>query len=214
MAQGKTSFILYADLLHTVSKLPDDQAGKLFKTILQYVNDQDPQVEDLLLSVVFEPIKQQLKRDLKEWEQKKAQRSIAGAKGGQASASKRKQNQANVEIVDEGQANQAVNVNDNVTVNVNVNDTVNDNVTVNENINVVVEEEFIQLRQQVIETMKRATHPQWHENEYIEQAGQLLLKYPGKHPSKIIGLINTWCNNYKPKNGNKSIHQQRPQDQW
>ena len=78
----------------------------------------------------------------------------------------------------------------------------------------VEDEKFQQLRQQVVEVMKRATHPQWHEDEYIEQAGQLLLKYPGKTPSKMVGLINTWCNNYKPKTGNKSIHQQRPQDQW
>ena len=68
MAENKKSFVLYADLLHTVSKLPDDKAGQLFKHILSYVNDLDPVSDDLILNIAFEPIKQQLKRDLKAWE--------------------------------------------------------------------------------------------------------------------------------------------------
>ena len=65
MAKDKKSFLLYVDLIHTISKLPDQKAGKLFKIILEYVNDLNPKVEDLMLDLVFEPIKQQLKRDLK-----------------------------------------------------------------------------------------------------------------------------------------------------
>lgn len=53
MAEEKTSFILYADLLHTVKKMPDDKAGVLLKTILEYVNDLNPKVEDLLVDLVF-----------------------------------------------------------------------------------------------------------------------------------------------------------------
>ena len=68
MAEDKKGFILYADLLPTVSLLKDEQAGKLFKHILKYVNDEDPILKDPLLSIAFEPIKQQLKRDLDKWE--------------------------------------------------------------------------------------------------------------------------------------------------
>lgn len=81
MAQNKKSFLLYADLINTVEKLTDQKAGKLFKTILQYVNDRNPVVEDLLLQVAFEPIKQQLKRDLKDWEQEREGRSLSGRLG-------------------------------------------------------------------------------------------------------------------------------------
>ena len=46
-----------------VKKLPNDKAGELFKLILSYVNDEQPEVEDMLLEIAFEPIKQQLNRD-------------------------------------------------------------------------------------------------------------------------------------------------------
>jgi Ulp1 family protease len=81
MAENKKSFLLYADLISTVAKLPDVKAGKLFKLILQYVNDENPQVEDLILQVAFEPIKQQLKRDLVKWDVTKGERSESGRLG-------------------------------------------------------------------------------------------------------------------------------------
>lgn len=89
MAKDKKGFILYCDYLGMVSKLPDEVAGKLLKTILEYVNDKNPVVNDLLLQVAFEPIKQQLKRDLKNYEKLKVKRAEIGKKGGEASAAKR-----------------------------------------------------------------------------------------------------------------------------
>jgi len=72
--EGKKSFVLYSDIIHTVRKLPNNKAGELFKLILSYVNDENPTTKDLAVDLVFEPIKQQLKRDLKQWE-KRAERS-------------------------------------------------------------------------------------------------------------------------------------------
>lgn len=122
MAKDKNSFILYTDLIGTVSKLPDDKAGQLFKIILDYVNDLNPQVDDILLQVAFEPVKQQLKRDLKKWEGEKVSRSEAGRVGGQRSGearrSKTKQNEATLQFASKNEANEAV------TVTVNVTDTV------------------------------------------------------------------------------------------
>lgn len=69
MAANKKSFILYCDLIHTVSKLNDEQAGKLFKHILSYVNDEKPVTEDLITNIAFEPVKQALKRDLVKYEE-------------------------------------------------------------------------------------------------------------------------------------------------
>lgn len=107
MAESKKSFILYADLVHTVRKMPDDKAGKLLKLILEYVNDTDPQEEDHVVDLIFEHVKHQLKRDLKQWEDMKIKRVEAGRSGG-------KQRQANRSKAKQSQANQAVNVNVNV----------------------------------------------------------------------------------------------------
>lgn len=68
MANDKKSFLLYCDLIHTVEQLTDEQAGDLFKHILRYVNDQQPQTENVITRIAFEPIKQSLKRDLQKYE--------------------------------------------------------------------------------------------------------------------------------------------------
>lgn len=81
MATDKKSFILYADLIHTVNKIPDETAGKLLKHILAYVNDLNPETDDLLVEIAFEPIKQAMKRDLRKWEteiDRKSQGAILG----------------------------------------------------------------------------------------------------------------------------------------
>ena len=92
MAENKKGFLLYCDLIHTVQKLNDEQAGKLFKHVLDYVNDLNPVTEDLLTQVCFEPIKQSLKRDLKKWEKQHEQRIAAGKKSAQV----RKKNSTSV----------------------------------------------------------------------------------------------------------------------
>jgi hypothetical protein len=68
MAQDKKSFLLYCDLIHVVEQLTDEQAGSLFKHILQYVNDKNPVSDSVITKIAFEPIKQQLKRDLVKYE--------------------------------------------------------------------------------------------------------------------------------------------------
>jgi hypothetical protein len=78
----KKSFLMYADLKFTIDKLPDESAGKLFKLILNYVNGDYNPPDDLLLQVVFEPIKQSLIRDLEMYEAKVIRNKENGAKGG------------------------------------------------------------------------------------------------------------------------------------
>ena len=154
----KKSFVLYSDLLNLVDKLPDESAGKLFKIILQYVNDVEICIEDLLLKIAFEPIKNQLERDFSKWDRIKTRRSEAGKQGGRprneevivvseveekakkANAFSEKQTKAkkaNAFSEKQTKAKKAVNVNDNVNVNVNVNDNVNVNVNDNVNVNVI-----------------------------------------------------------------------------
>jgi len=107
MAKDKKSFILYVDQKDLWNKLPDEIAGKLIKHIYSYVSDENPKSDDLIVEIAFEPIKQQLKRDLKLFEDVKVKRSEAGKAG----ASKRWQTIANDSKRINGIAKIAVNVN-------------------------------------------------------------------------------------------------------
>lgn len=82
MAKDKKSFILYCDQQGLFNKLPDEIAGKLIKHIFAYVNDENPIASDLLLEIAFEPIKLQLKRDLRKYDEYIDKQRVNGAKGG------------------------------------------------------------------------------------------------------------------------------------
>ena len=128
MAKGKKSFILYSDQRSVIDMLSDDEAGKLLKHIFSYVNDENPTLSDKMLMLAFEPIKLQLKRDLKKWEVQHNQRKEAGKKSAEARKRNANEAQQNATSVNE-RSNSST---DNVNANVNVTDTVNANVTVNE----------------------------------------------------------------------------------
>jgi hypothetical protein len=145
MATNKKSFILYCDLIHTVEKMPDEKAGQLLKHVLRYVNDLNPQTDDLIVSLTFEPIKQQLKRDLQQWDKIREVRSDAG----KASAEARKRNKeqqmlTNVEFAEQKPTN--LTVTDNVTV------TVTDNVTKNKKVG--FQPNFDELESWMVEPLK------------------------------------------------------------
>ena len=115
--EGKKSFVLYTDQREIFEELSDEDAGKLIKHIFSYVNDENPETEDKFIRLAFLPIKTQLKRDLKIWDQKKQLRSEAGKKGGLAKASKSSNatnSLAKPSNAKNDLANLAVNVNGNV----------------------------------------------------------------------------------------------------
>ena len=123
----KKSFVLYCDLIHTVKKLPKEIQADLFMIILEYVNDLNPKIEDnLILDVVFEPIKLQLKRDLIEWESIKVERAKSGKKGGINSGESRrtKQTKQTKQMLQNRSKPKQTEANEAVNVNVNVNDKV------------------------------------------------------------------------------------------
>ena len=130
MAKNKKGFILYADVNHTVKHLSNEQAGELFKHLLSYVNDENPVSKNPIVNIAFEPIKQQLKRDLNRWESTREKRSEAGKKSAEARKKKAEEliqqsstNSTSVKSVE--QTSTKSTVNDNVNVNVTVNDNVN-----------------------------------------------------------------------------------------
>ena len=114
MADNKKGFVLYADLIHTINKMPSEKAGDLFKHILSYVNDENPTTDDMLIDLVFEPIKQQLKRDLRKYEDKKLQWSEAGKRS--AEVRKAKKNERTLTNVESRSTDSTVIVKDTVTV--------------------------------------------------------------------------------------------------
>lgn len=139
MAEGKKSFVLYSDLIHTVKKMPKEKAGELFLHMLEYVNDLDPKTDDLLIELAFEPIKQQLKRDLEKWEERAERSRKNGSLGGRPKKNPEepKETQNNPLGFSGTQTNpdeprKPVNVNDNVSVN--VNDNVNKKKRLKENL--------------------------------------------------------------------------------
>lgn len=83
MAENKKSFVAYADWKETFEALSDEKAGQLIKHIFAYVNDENPESEDMLINAVFASIKQTLKRDLRKWEKQYTQRVEAGKKSAQ-----------------------------------------------------------------------------------------------------------------------------------
>lgn len=119
--EGKKSFVLYADQREIFEELSNEDAGKLIKHIFAYISDENPQSDDKILRLAFLPIKTQLKRDLKLWDEKKQLRSEAGKKGGLAKASK-SSNATNPLAKHSNATNDLANLAVNVNVNGNVND--------------------------------------------------------------------------------------------
>ena len=161
MAKEKKSFVLYCDLIHTIKKLNNEDAGELFKHILSYVNDENPTTENTMVDIVFEPIKQQLKRDLKKFEKTKEDRSYNGRLGNlkkynldlfnkvidkkiklleaEKIAKGRKASHSD-SVASQGVANVAVNDN----VNVNDNDNVNVNEIIDKSITIINNKVFLE----------------------------------------------------------------------
>lgn len=121
MAKDKKSIVLYTELIDTFEMLSDADAGQLVKHLFRYVNDLNPESENPIVNIAFVHIKNQLKRDLKKWEN-----TINGrSKAGKASAEARKIQQnstksTNVPFVQQDSTKPTVNVNVNVNDNVNV----------------------------------------------------------------------------------------------
>lgn len=99
---NKNSFVLQTKLKAIVAKLSDKQAGVLLKSILDYADDGTlANLEDGMVAVVFEMVKQDIDYAAKKYAETCARRAESGRLGGYqkqanlANASKGKQNLAN-----------------------------------------------------------------------------------------------------------------------
>ena len=137
MAENKKGFILYADQKDIFELLPLDKRGQLITIIFQYVNDENPTVDDPLIKMAFTMIKQVLKRDLKKYEKKREQYSEAGKRSAEARRLKKERNSTNPTNVKNVESRST-----NLTVKDNVNVIVKDNVNVIE-INSLIKNEIL-----------------------------------------------------------------------
>jgi hypothetical protein len=119
MSKEKKSFIAYYDWKETFDELPDAEAGALIKHIFAYVNNENPQTENIIIKAVFASIKNTINRDLEKWQNQLKQRSDAGKK----SSKSRQRNSTSVK--NRGTKNNETerNPTDNVSVSVSVSDT-------------------------------------------------------------------------------------------
>jgi len=125
MAENKKAFVLYSDLKYTTDHLSNEDAGKVFKWVLDYVNDLDPEPLNGLLAAVCEPIKQTLKRDLKKYERRANNSRNNGKLGGRPPNEKNpKKPSGLIDNPDEPKKP------DSVSVSVSVSDSVSDSVSV------------------------------------------------------------------------------------
>ena len=121
--QNKDSFVLYTKYIEIFKELSDEDAGKLIKVILEYVNDMNPEPEGLT-KIAFIPIKQQLKEDLVKWKEEKEKRSLAGNKGMES-----RYNNVNKELPNDNNVSKCYNKTNNVK---------NDLTNLTDNVNVYV----------------------------------------------------------------------------
>lgn len=149
MAENKKGFLLYADLINTAEMLSDAKAGRLFKHILRYVNDKNPIAPDEVTALIFEPIKQSLKRDLDKYEKIIEKRRLAGKKSAENKSQKHEQVSTRVDMCEQvltpvESVQQVLTDKDNV----NVNDSVNDKEIniINNSVKKNASEEFFKIR--------------------------------------------------------------------
>lgn len=194
MAENKKSFVLYTDSQGLVNQLPDDVAGRLFKHIYAYVNDENPITDELLLNIAFEPIKMQLKRDLLKWENQLEQRKQAGLK----SAEVRKRNATKTN-------ERSISSTDNVNVNVNVNDIKKDSKASLETRTLSFKETLIPFKQKYSIDMLKDFFGYWTE----PNKSNTKLKFELQQTWSISRRLETWAKNDKTFAPKQQIKQDR-----
>jgi len=68
MAKDKSKIVFYTDWGNIFNALPKEQAGELIQHLCKYVNDENPPELPGLLNVVWIPMRDALKRDLRKYE--------------------------------------------------------------------------------------------------------------------------------------------------
>lgn len=105
-SDDKKAFYLYNDYIDHVKLMSDEDAGKLFKAILEYENDLEVQELSGVAAMAFSFIKNQLDRDSNKYEEICRKNRENGMKGGRPR--KNTQEQSNRTVVEENPNNRPV----------------------------------------------------------------------------------------------------------
>ena len=177
---------MYADWLKSVEILDDAEAGRLLKHILRYVNDLNPEEPDRITQISFSPIQQQLKRDLKRWEEFRGKQAKNGKLGGRPVT----QNNPN---------NPGLNLETQKSLTVTVTDTVNATVT---EIPKTAVRENVFLKQKELEKLQMQFSPE-DLNWMLDKLSAYKLSKGVKYKSDY-GAINSWVTERLKEEKNKT----------
>lgn len=193
MADKKNKVIVYKDWISTFEKLSDDEAGKLIKHFFQYINDLNPESDDRLITLLFEPIKQTLKRDLKAYEARCKKNTEAIEK---------RWNESNTNVVDEVQTN--TNVYKRIQPNTKHTDSDNDSDSDNDT------EKNISVSESAHALIKfiKDKCPQVHKMKYpltLEESERLVNEYSKSDIAKLFNEMDNWADLKKKTSANKTF---------
>lgn len=83
MSKDKKSFVLYTDYATFINQLSDEQAGQVFKKILDFADGETEEtIADPMANMAWTMIKNNLVRDMDKWQTAKAERESKGKIGG------------------------------------------------------------------------------------------------------------------------------------
>jgi hypothetical protein len=195
MAEGKKSVLLYCDLIHTIEKMDNETAGQFFKHYLRYINDLNPETDNLLVDITFESVKQNLKRDLKKWETRAEKSRENGKKGGRPPKEETQETQQ-VILKPKKPVKDTVTVT--VTDTVNVNDILLKKETKKDLVFPFHSENFV-YQWQIWKTYKKEQHRFTYKSEATEQAALTQLqKMATNQERKAIEILHhTMANGWK-----------------
>lgn len=119
---NRDSFVMYASSLDILDLLSKDQAATLFLAIREYVKGRDLPELDQVTQVAFLPIKNQIDRDVKKYDEICEKRREAGAKGGRPKKEASESKKTNCFSEEEEQASETdTNTNTNTETDTNTN---------------------------------------------------------------------------------------------
>ena len=192
MADNKKSAVIYTDWINIFEELEDAEAGQLIKHLFRYINDKNPEAPSRLIKLIFEPLKQSLKRDLVKYEDKRLKNID--------NANKRwhKNNAVACDGIN-GNANHAVS--DSVSVSVSV----NDSVSVKKKNNIFIIPTFSEISD-YCQQRKNKVDPEKFFNHY-ESNGWIVGKTKMKNWK---AAIHTWEKNSFEIKSHKNEHPERP----
>lgn len=122
-------FMTYLDKKEVILDLTDEEAGQLYKGLLEYSSGQEVKFSSRIVEIAFKAIKPQIDFDCKKYMETCERRAVNGRKGGQSKADSKKQDVAIAKFAKQ------IKLNINKDINKDINRNINKDININ-NINI------------------------------------------------------------------------------